>query len=169
MGLDTTHGCYSGGYAGFNEWRKHLAKAANLPPLEIMDGFWDDRKKQLYEEAKKREGCVYTGRGIFYYLHDFLPIKWDILKPDILHLLLNHSDCDGCIDADICEPLADRLEQLLPYFKHKENFMPKLPKNFKYMSDPNDRFIYKIYEKITIDFIAGLRRAAKRKQKVTFA
>jgi hypothetical protein len=29
-----------------------------------------------------------------------------------LHVLLNHSDCEGCIEVDDCIPLADRLEEV---------------------------------------------------------
>ena len=32
---------------------------------------------------------------------------------DVLIQLLHHSDCDGEIAAEICAPLADRLEQLM--------------------------------------------------------
>lgn len=33
---------------------------------------------------------------------------------DPLVVLLNHSDCEGSIEAKDCAPLADRMEQLLP-------------------------------------------------------
>ena len=41
-------------------------------------------------------------------------VKWESLKPDALHILLNHSDCDGDIEWKDCGPLADRLAELLP-------------------------------------------------------
>ena len=31
------------------------------------------------------------------------------------NVLMNHSDCNGSIDATVCGPLADALEELLPY------------------------------------------------------
>jgi hypothetical protein len=47
-------------------------------------------------------------------IRKWLPISWDALKPDILHVLLHHSDCDGIIEHKHCKSLADRLEELLP-------------------------------------------------------
>ena len=42
------------------------------------------------------------------------PRPWNRLKPDTLHLLLNHSDCDGNLAWNDCAAIADRLEELLP-------------------------------------------------------
>ncbi len=39
-------------------------------------------------------------------------VAWGSLEPDIIHVLLNHSDCDGEIPAGACGPLAQRLEQV---------------------------------------------------------
>ncbi len=39
---------------------------------------------------------------------------WSSLKPDVLNILLDHSDCDGTIPYESCKPLADRLTELLP-------------------------------------------------------
>ena len=41
-------------------------------------------------------------------------VPWAKLGKDPLIILLNHSDCDGIIEAKDCAPLADRLEELLP-------------------------------------------------------
>ena len=83
MGLDTSHNCWHGPYSSFMSFRKELAKVANIPDLDSMDGFG----------------------GTF---------PWDELRPDIIHVLLNHSDCDGQIDAVYCLPPALRLEELAP-------------------------------------------------------
>jgi hypothetical protein len=42
MGLDTTHDCWHGPYSSFGDWRKALAEAAGLPPLDDMEGFGGD-------------------------------------------------------------------------------------------------------------------------------
>lgn len=34
MGLDTTHGCWSGPYSSFNTFRRAVAKAIGIPDLE---------------------------------------------------------------------------------------------------------------------------------------
>lgn len=46
---------------------------------------------------------------------EWLPLKWEQLQPDVIHVLLNHSDCDGIIEHQYCKPLADRLTELLPF------------------------------------------------------
>jgi hypothetical protein len=116
MGLDTSHGCWHGAYSEFHRWRQHIAVAAGLPPLELMKGFYGRIRSAnptfslgaAGEDLKVLESFVQLeNRG--------LPISWDCLRPDQhLYFLLSHSDCDGQIPADICGPLADRLEQLLP-------------------------------------------------------
>jgi hypothetical protein len=47
MGLDTTHNCWHGAYSAFMRWRQEIAKAAGLPPLDLMEGFFTsmDRKR----------------------------------------------------------------------------------------------------------------------------
>lgn len=83
MGLDTSHDAWHGAYSAFHRWRNEIAKAADIPPLDSMEGFG---------------GAV----------------RWDQLKPDPLHVLLHHSDCDGEIAPEDCAKIADRLEELLP-------------------------------------------------------
>lgn len=39
MGLDISHGAWNGAYSSFMRWRIEIAKAAELPDLEIMEGF----------------------------------------------------------------------------------------------------------------------------------
>lgn len=39
-------------------------------------------------------------------------MPWDLLRPDPLWVLLNHSDCDGEIAHADCGPLAKRLHEI---------------------------------------------------------
>lgn len=39
---------------------------------------------------------------------------WSSLEPSPLHLLLNHSDCDGELRWQDCGAIADELEKLIP-------------------------------------------------------
>lgn len=94
MGLDTTYDCWHGPYGQFKYFRNDLAKAAGMPPLSLMSGFY-------------KPGQV-SGEG-----SDGLPLQWESLKPDILHVLLNHSDCDGSISPADALPLAHRLISLV--------------------------------------------------------
>lgn len=86
MGLDTSYDCWHGPYSSFHRFRVEVAKAAGIP-LDDMSGF-------------KRDNTP--------------GISWEILKPDIIHILLNHSDCDDTIEWEDTKPLADRMTELLP-------------------------------------------------------
>ena len=65
-----------------------------------------------------------------------------------INVLMNHSDCDGEIAAEVCGPLADALEGLLAH-------MP-------------ERGIYDEKRPATERFIRGLRRAAAKGEAVEF-
>jgi hypothetical protein len=87
-------------------------------------------------------------------LHDvlpWLPLSWDSLKSDVLHELLNHSDCDGELAPEICAPLADRLAELLPL-----------------MPDEDTGGHIGNWRSKTQTFINGLRLAASKGEPVTF-
>lgn len=66
-----------------------------------------------------------------------------------LNVLMRHSDCDGEIDAQVCGPLADALEDLM------KRRMP-------------ERALYDANRPATQRFIDGLRRAAEANEAVEF-
>ena len=105
MGLDTTYGAYNGGYGHFMIWRKAIAKAVGIP-LELMEGFY----KPCLSPSCKYPAC----RDMAKEMAELLPIKWELLKPDVICVLLDHSDCDGEIPYEYTKPLADRLKEILP-------------------------------------------------------
>jgi hypothetical protein len=80
-----------------------------------------------------------------------LPIKWSSLKPDPLHVLLDHSDCDGYIKVSDARKIAKRLEEILPLLPdedaggHIGNWREK-----------------------TQTFIDGLKRAVAERKRVEF-
>ena len=165
MGLDTTHGCWHGAYSAFGRWRDGLAKAAGIP-LQLMEGYYSNDPsdwrgppdKTSLEWAAPRDGgplCQsHHGPMLYHWIErvvEWLPISWDVLKPDALHVLLNHSDCDGEIAAEDCAPLADRLEELLPL----------LPTEY----DAGHIGDWRVK---TQTFIDGLRLAASRGEAVEF-
>lgn len=149
MGLDTTHDAWHGPYSSFMRWRTEVARAAGLPPLFLMEGFFFPNEMQsgvfLDHNASK------LSRASLHNLHSFLPIKWDCLKPSALHELLYHSDCDGEIAPERCGPIAAALEEILP----------KMPNGDGGCNIGNWR------EK-TEKFIAGLRRAAAANEPLGF-
>lgn len=120
MGLDTTHDCWHGPYSAFMRWRVELHRLLN--PEETGDPY--DNLRAAW------------GRGR--YDDQTVPIN----------VLMNHSDCDGDIPVEVCGPLADALEVLLPQ-------MP-------------ERALYDSYRPATERFIRGLRRAAAAGQPVHF-
>jgi hypothetical protein len=122
MGLTVTHGCFNGPYRTFHWWRCEIAKVAGIP-------------------IEKMEGCCEED-GV-------IPIRWRSLEPDILHVLLFHSDYDGSIAFEQCGPLADRLQQLLDIMMANSD------------TETDEQIV-------TRKFIKGLRRAASRKKGVEF-
>lgn len=164
MGLDTTHGCWHGAYSAFSRWREELARKAGVP-LDLMEGYYGFRagssESRVWDDAMEwsapREGgplCGdYRGTMLHRYITNvsaWLPIKWEALKPDILHVLLDHSDCEGEIAAADCGPLADRLEELLPLLE----------------GDGGGHI--GSYREKTQTFIDGLRLAASQNEAVEF-
>ena len=149
MGLDTSHDCWHGAYSAFMRWRSELAHAAGLPPLALMEGF--------YEADQAIGNPIYWAKkglqveGAFQDIEKGLPIKWDCLRPSPLHSLLHHSDCEGEIPWKSCGKIADALEELLP----------KMPQGEGGGHVGN-------WRDTTSKFIAGLRKAFKAKEPVSF-
>jgi len=156
MGLDTSHGCWHGAYSSFMRWRCEIAKAAGLPPLRFMEGFYnhtdithddsyDAVQKLGYEQKHKWASDLIFG------IYGNLPIKWECLKPSPLYELLYHSDCDGTIPSASCEGIANELEKLLPLLPSGDGG--------GHIGNWRDK---------TSDFIAGLRLAASRGEDIDF-
>lgn len=106
MGLDVDYGAWEGSYSAFRRWRARLAIVAGYVaydpdiargnphfPVKIGTVGW----AKLDADSRKMAG------------------DWDEMPDDPLLILLAHYDCGGEIKAEHCGPLADRLEQLLPY------------------------------------------------------
>lgn len=102
MGLLVSHGAWSGPYSTFHRFRTEIARVVGIP-LPIMDGFHGDIS-EVCSEA--------TSGSYMRNLGTFLPMRWESLVPDALHVLLNHSDCDGEIAVSDLLPLAVRLEEI---------------------------------------------------------
>ena len=114
MGLDISHDAWHGGYISFMMWRKKLAEVAGLPPLEFMEGFYSESAFDVISPFNYIEICVRGNEIAMNKIAEFkkcLPIRWSILKPDVLYLLLHHSDSDGEIDWETAGELAKRLKE----------------------------------------------------------
>ena len=134
MGLDTTHDCWHGPYSQFMRWRQWLN-------LFIMT-----ERGEAGDEAARKIGYMGATTAALekawadgHYKDQSVPIN----------VLMAHSDCDGDIPAEVCEPLADALEALL------DRHMPQ-------------RGIYDEQRPATERFIRGLRKAAAAGEAVEF-
>lgn len=151
MGLDTTHDAWHGAYSAFMRWRQEIAKVAGLPPLMLMEGFYKSNDPIFdpmwsMDKGSRSENPDPTLAA----LKQQLPIRWDCLKPSPLHILLYHSDCEGDIPWEDCQPIASALSELLPKIEgegggHIGNYKQK-----------------------TQQFIDGLLRAAAAKEDLIF-
>jgi hypothetical protein len=96
MGLDTSHGCWHGGYIAFHRWRRAIAEVAGYKIVQGERGPEYELPWDMFEEKN------YQG-------------EWDSPPgDDPLLFLLVHSDCDGVIHPEHGVHIAVRLEQLLP-------------------------------------------------------
>ncbi len=158
MGLDTSHGCWHGAYSAFMKWRCKIAEVAGLPPLNMMEGFynWSNISSEDVSNARSQLGFKQEHMWAGDLINSLfgggnLPIKWDCLKPSPLNELLHHSDCDGIIQHDKCEAIASELELLLPL-----------------LPDEDAGGHIGFWRDKTKQFIDGLRLAAKLKEDVDF-
>ena len=134
MVLDTSHDCWHGPYSAFRAWRCELNMLI----------------------AADREGSSIEWRHVRYMgnTREGLQLAWRLGlyddQTDPLNVLMNHSDCDGWIAADVCGPMADALQSLM------DRRMPA-------------RAMYDTARPATERFIAGLRKAAAAGEPVRFA
>lgn len=151
MGLDTTHGAWHGSYSAFARWRTEIAKHLGIP-LELMEGFYDEKSHNPFTllNYKYPKGDELEMSAIRRIAKNF-PLLWDAFKPNPLHELLYHSDCDGLIEWEKCKAIADELEKLLP----------ELP------DEDSGGHVGPMKEK-TKTFIDGLLLAYERKENLEF-
>lgn len=133
MGLDTSHDCWHGPYSQFMRWREWLSLFVMMERMQDDPRAAEIRNMGATREAYDR--AYEEGQ----YADQSVPIN----------VLMNHSDCDGDIPADMCAPLADALQELVK--KH----MP-------------ERGTYDEKRPATERFIAGLRLAAEHGEPVEF-
>ena len=117
MGLDTTHDAWSGPYTAFHRWRRWVAKQEGIP-LDLMEGFygweWTGEEDLLSHHktlwAIDNDNSCYDTLDAMKRFGNHIP--WSSVKTK-LEPLLHHSDCDGEIEWEICQKLADYLLSLI--------------------------------------------------------
>lgn len=148
MGLDTSHDAWHGGYGRFDRWRVWLAWQIGIP-LDLMEGFYDlgnhnplallNHKYPTGEELDMHEL-----RKIFKYF----PLKWSAFKPNALHSLLDHSDCDGYLNWSECKKISKELTKII--------------------SDLQETDDNKLFLDETKQFLSGCNLAVRKKEKLIF-
>ncbi len=99
MGLDCSHGAFSGAYSAFGRLRCAAAVAAggSYPPHHDPP------------ELRKHLGLNTLDPGRWY-----IPAGVTDESHPGLYLFFNHSDCDGMFTPAECDLVADDLSELLP-------------------------------------------------------
>lgn len=147
MGINLTHNAWTGSYTAFAAWRTALAGAAGYETTAEPD---PETGRISFEELRHAQYAVAgwqfnPDRDIGDWTNEPPP-------PDPLLILLTHSDCDGRIAPQQAQPLADRLEQLLP----------RIPQYTKDLADEMQ------LQFMTRKFVAGLRDAIGQNQPIIF-
>ena len=109
MGLDTSHDCWHGPYSSFTRFRNELAKAAGyeVKPVTYDDGMTYDTVDIDWRRIDRDNPEAYLG-------------VWQVPESDPLVYLIAHSDCNGVLKPEQAEPLAERLEVLVPTLRERE-------------------------------------------------
>lgn len=121
MGLDTSHDCWHGPYSQFMRLRC----------------WWHLHLTNDPKGATQEALCKAWDAGV--YADQSVPIN----------VLMQHSDCDGEIPAELCAPIADALQTII------DAHMP-------------ERGTYDHMRPATERFIRGLRQAAAAGEAVRF-
>ena len=157
MGLDVSHDCFEGAYSAFNSLRMEWARALQLPPLHLMEGYYEKGQIGCDPFLFATQGAVLSSVSCSEYdvlkwkVLDFLPIKWRSLKPNPVYKLLYHSDCDGKLLAKDCLGIAKSLEKIWPKLK----------------DGGNGGHIWD-YKEVTQKWINGLKLEAENNEDVEF-
>ena len=124
MGLDVSHDAWHGAYSAFSRWREKIADLVGIP-LPLMEGFYQAPGGDSWDklvEGKDPSNYGFWPFGSYYNnTHKSLPVKWASLKPDPIHVLLDHSDCDGEISPTDAAKIADRLEEIFTMLPNVED------------------------------------------------
>lgn len=101
MGLDVSHGAFSGAYSAFNRLRQAVCAAAGgrHPPFDADDLVY----------LRETLDVENPSDSMWYVPDEITEDKWPGL-----YLFLEHSDCDGTFTSEECVLVATDLKRLLP-------------------------------------------------------
>jgi len=151
MGLNVSHSAWKGSCSSFTDWRRWIARQIGIP-LDLMQGYYYDidifPNMFTLLEYNFPKGDEIQMASIRRDLKPMLPLKWKDFKPNILHKLLYHSDCEGYLGYSIANKIAIQLEKILQNIERNET---------------NEYYYNK-----TLTFIEGCKLAYFKKEKLTF-
>lgn len=114
MGLDTSHNAWHGSYSSFNNWRRTIANAIGIP-LDLMRGHYSiDGPFDPLSLVQYAVNAYPQSKDQFERHRKNFPLHWEAFRPNPLHELLDHSDCDGELKWENCQKMADELRSILP-------------------------------------------------------
>ncbi len=136
MGLDTSHNAWHGPYSAFNNFRRQLAKHYGIP-LDLMQGFYTGDNGELgnvmtYPFYFAKQRLMDIEFSPIKRVEEYLPLKWEDFKPNAIHELLYHSDCEGYINWTSCGKIAKELNKLLSKLDKDEVKKPVEPQRAMY-------------------------------------
>ena len=105
MGLDTTHGCWEGGYIGFNVWRNILTELAGY--WVVWSPAFDDENQDATMDSRLYDHYPLVFIDWGHITDENLMGEWERMPSDPLIVLIAHHDTDGVIAVDHTGPLAD--------------------------------------------------------------
>lgn len=134
MSMSVSHKCFDGSYGAFTEWRRAVALAAGLPPLDMMEGYYHEReldkigdpdvdRLSWHEDSEwfVRIGSERIPASISQSLSPAmrrvvraLPLSWDYYRNDPLTVLLTQCDSEGAIEHKHLKPIVERLRDIMP-------------------------------------------------------
>lgn len=152
MGLDTSHDCWHGAYSAFNRWRCKVAEVAGMPPLMLMEGFYCKAGDGQHGITTFYDAGNEMVKRCHEDLEKSLPIRWASLRPDPLHALLHHSDCEGYLNWGNAYKMAERLEAVAALMPDEDAG--------GHIGNWRDK---------TLQFAKGLRLAHSLKERIKFA
>ncbi|MEQ9091812.1 MAG: hypothetical protein RIE52_12020 [Balneola sp.] len=116
MGLNISYRAFDAPYSVFMRFRVELAKRMGIP-LRLMEGFYSDSPDYMDNPFAMLERKYPKGNETEMWkireIKEVLPLKWETLKPNPIHELLYHSDCDGYINFSSVRKMVPELEKLV--------------------------------------------------------
>ena len=149
MTLVISHDIYTGSCEDFNDWRAHLAEHSGRSSANLPRGA--GRRHNNY-------ALVHPAEYEQIDADDALMGDWRRTPPPPPDVLFLHADCEGYIHPPQAPPLADTLANLLD----------QIPEDKTFGGADKNGHPQRVRD-LASRFMAGLRLAASRNEKIVFA